>query len=244
MTTTKRYIVGHRFGPQIDPQSAKSLDTFVAKNESARSVRQTQVGRRVVEMTEAQMRDFQRSNPSLVIEEDQPLQLFAMPGLPGRVPIEGPFSLPVSVADAANGTPLSNVTIYGLGTDVTYKAVTDGKGKATLETREQRLRNIVASPRDGYWSLVSPEIQIAAKTTLSLTLKPLWTTGAYDWGHRLMGFHQVHRSWSGKEIRIGVVDFRNQLDQRRHNPRGWLQRLGRRQPRGCGMSTKRAMALT
>src|SRR5262245_26489464 len=134
MSKKKRYIIGHRHGPRLDPRSSQELDAFVSQRKDANVLLRTPVGRCVVEMTEDQMRELAEKNPDLVIEEDEELQLFGMPGLPERVPTEGNFSLSVVVKDSTTGQPIPNVTVYGVGAGVAYKSLTDKKGQATLQT--------------------------------------------------------------------------------------------------------------
>jgi len=205
MPRKKRLIIGHRYGPQLDPQSIRDLDAFISARKEARQVRQTPVGRRVVEMSEDERRELTDNNPHLVVEEDQPLKFSAMPGLPPRV-IRGTESeRAVVVRDSTNGSPIPFVTIYGIGEQVSYRADTDESGKATLHTSEPSLRRVIASPRDGYWSRVISDPD-ASPGVMDIRLKPLMTTGAYDWGARVMGFRRVNPDWTGNEVKIGVID--------------------------------------
>lgn len=206
MSEKKRYIVAHRHGPQLDQKSVQELQAFVAAHAEANIKRTTLVGRTVMEMTEAQMQELAQKNPQLVIEEDQELQLFAMPGIPARVPTDGAFELTVTVTDAADNKPLANVTVYGIGSGVAYKSVTDADGKAVIQAFEPTLERLIASPFDTYWSKVIPKVDLAASSSLTIPLQALVTTGAYDWGHRLLGFHTVNQRWTGKDIKIGVID--------------------------------------
>jgi len=208
MADTKRYIIGHRRGPRLDPKSTRELDTFIAENADARSVRKTKVGRQVVEMTEEQARDLAGKNPDLVIEEDQELKMYGMPGIPPRVPSAAEaVAFPVVVKDANTGAPVPNVTIYGIGAaEVAYKAVTDEKGQATLQSYEPTLVQIIASPLDTYWSKAVSNVKAQGKKHLEITVKPLLSNGAYDWGQRIMGFRQANRSWTGREVKVGIID--------------------------------------
>ena len=72
--------------------------------------------------------------------EDHKLSLFAMPGIPKRVPTEGSFTLSVVLKDGTTGQPVPEVTVYGVGeAGVAYQAVTDQDGKASLQTLESSL---------------------------------------------------------------------------------------------------------
>ena len=206
MPPKKRYIIGHRHGPRLDPKSVKDLETFVAQTEETGILRKTSVGRTVVEMTEDQMRELAQKNPQLVIEEDEPLKLFGMPGLPARIPAEGVYTLTVEVKDATEGKPIPEVTVYGIGTGVAYKGVTDAQGQATIQVNEASLARVIASPKDTYWSRVIPGVNVSTNPSLNIGLKPLLVTGAYDWGHRLMGFRTANKFWTGNEIKVGIID--------------------------------------
>ena len=206
MAEKKRYLIGHRYGPRLDTKTEQELDSFVAQQEGVAEVRRTQVGRRVMHMSEEQMRAFAEQSPDLVIEEDEPLDLFGMPGLPARLESFEGFSMPVTVKDGTTNKAVSDVTIYGIGSGVTYKAVTNSKGQATLQTHEARLQRVIASPRDSFWSHVVESVEVNKDRTLAITLKPLLVTGAYDWGHRLMGFRQVNRIWTGRDVNVAVID--------------------------------------
>lgn len=202
----KRYLVGHRYGPQLDPKSHKELEAFVTEKVEAGIRRRTPVGRTVVEMTEDQMKELAEKNPQLVIEEDQELKLFAMPGLPERVPDEGTYTLTVEVKDAADGKPVPNATVYGIGSGVAYRGVSDAEGKAVIQAYEPRLTRVMASPLDTYWSRVVPGVDLKTTSSLSIPLKALLVTGAYDWGHRLMGFRDLRQRWTGSDVKIGIID--------------------------------------
>src|SRR5262245_8512081 len=207
MASTKRYLIGHRYGPKIDPKSAEALEALTGKGKESRHVRTTGVGRRVVEMTQEQMRELSNNNPHLVIEEDQPLKLSGMPGLPGRVPAEGKHTLSVSVKDSTDGRPMADARVYAIGSGVAYRGVTAADGHASVASAEKTFSSVVVSPRDTYWSRVLPDVAADHhKSPLEVSLKPLLNAGAFDWGTRLMNFRQVHPYFTGKDIKIAVVD--------------------------------------
>jgi subtilisin family serine protease len=202
----KRFLVAHRYGPRLDPKASSDLESFVASHEGVALARKTRVGRCVVEMTPDQMRALASSNADLVIEEDEKLELFGMPGLPFRLVPEGSYALSVKVSDSTTGKPVADVTVYGIGSGPAYKAVTDENGAATLHTVEASLRRVVASPRDTYWSRVVEDVSVEPEKALEVALKPLLANGAYDWGARMMGFRQAAPNWTGKGVKIAIVD--------------------------------------
>lgn len=206
MSEKKRYLVSSRYNPQLDPNTARELEDFVASREEVELVKKTPVGRYVIEANEDEIRDLAAKNPHLIFEEDQPLDMFPMPGLPDVVSAGERHSREVIVKDANDGSPLEDVTIYGIGSGPAYKAVTDAKGKATLSTNEAELTRVIASPRRNYWSRVVQNINMNDKSVLEINLKPLLVTGAYSWGHQLMGFGAVNRYWTGQTVKIGIID--------------------------------------
>lgn len=203
MPGKKRYLVAHRHGPRLDSRSEKDLETFVSAAPEAKVVRRTPVGRRVVEMTEEQARDLATKHPQLVVEEDEDLTLFAMPGLLPRMPRGEPRQVTVTVKDAASGDPIRNATVYGEGAAIAYKGVTGADGQVSLAVQDSVLDRIVVLPREGYWSRVVP---VGGEATAEVALRPLFGNGAYDWGHRLMGFRHVQPALGGKDVKVAVVD--------------------------------------
>jgi subtilisin family serine protease len=205
MAGKNRYLIGSHLGSEWLPQVRQIVSDFVAQSAGAALVKQTPVGRQVVEMTEDQMRTLAAAHPELIIEEDQKLDLFRMPGLPPTIPDEGDFSIQVAVVNHS-GAPVEAVTIYGVGERATYKAVTDSQGRAVLQSRESLLRRVVASPRDTYWSEVVNDVRLLGLPRLDIELKRLAVDGRYGWGHRLMGFDRVNPLWRGDEVKVAVVD--------------------------------------
>lgn len=206
MSEKKRYLVSSRYNPQLDPNTARELEAFVASREEVELVKKTPVGRYVIEATEDEIRDFSTKNPHLIFEEDQKLDMFPMPGLPDVVSAGERHSREVIVKDANNGNLLEDVTIYGIGNGPAYKAVTDAGGKAILFTNEAELTRVIASPCRNYWSRVVQNVNMNDKSALEIQLKPLLVTGAYSWGHQLMGFGAVNRYWTGRTVKIGIID--------------------------------------
>lgn len=203
----KRYIVSSKTGPKLPPRSDRSVRSFTAENEDADLVKSTPVGRHVVEMTEEQKKELEEQDPNLIVEEDRELDLYAPPGLPRAFVAEtGEFSLAVTVRDLTTGRPVPDVTIFAVAEDQAFKAVTDAQGQAELLSPTPSLQKVVASPRDTYWSRVVRDVDLTGTQALDIALKPLLVAGAYSWGHRLMGFPAVNRVWTGKGIKVGVID--------------------------------------
>jgi subtilisin family serine protease len=206
MTQKKRFLIGSRVAPHVSAEDLNNLKEFVSERRNAEVVKETSVGRQVVEMTDMQMREFAAMNPHLVIEEDPELDLYAMPGLPDVITLGESFSRVLFVEDATSGKPVSHATIYGIGEGPAYKAVTDASGRAALLTNEASLKQIIVSPRDTYWSRVLQSVSLADTGELKVSLRPLLVTGAYNWGHRLMNFAPVNNYWTGRGVKVAIID--------------------------------------
>lgn len=206
--TQKRYLIGDRSGPLLRPAAEQDIDSFIGQQRGMREIRRTSVGRKVVQMTEEQMQALAQQCADVVIEEDEPLQLYGMPGIsPLRAPSDKSYTLDVNVRDQVDGKPLANVTLFGVAqSGLTYEALTNEDGHAVLRTCESPLSLLIVSPPNMHWSRFATQIDLEATKTLEMKLKRLLATGAYDWGHRLMGFRAVNQRFSGTGIKVGMID--------------------------------------
>lgn len=203
----RRFNVASRLGAVGNVATSARVEAFVADRAGVKEVRKTKTGRRVVEMTDAEAQTLRQANPDVIVTEDQPVSLFKPPGYADALSLEAAeFSVPVTVVDERSGAPLAGVSIYGIGAAANYKAVTGDDGTAVLQCHEARLNRMVASPRHGYWSRIVDDVDAAGATAMTIQLRPLTTTGAYTWGHNLMGFDRVNARWRGRGIKVGVID--------------------------------------
>src|SRR2546423_139500 len=201
-----RYLVSNKNAPQLDPETLQDLKSFIDASEEAELIKSTLVGRHVILMTEEQKRELEQKHPNLIIEPDHPIDVTPAPMLPGVVRGTGQQVLGVEVKDLTTSKPVAGVTIYGVVEGAAYKAETDAQGVAMLECSESYLLKVVASPRNTYWSRVVENVDLNTVQALEIKLKPLLVTGAFEWGHRLMGFPRVNRQWRGKGVRVGIID--------------------------------------
>lgn len=207
MAARKRYLAASSGGPGLDAASRRALDAFLAAHPEVSALRQTPAGRYLLEMSEAERGELAAKLPRLIIEEDRSLQLFPMPGLPQPADGEGTFSRQVAVRDASSGRPVPKASIVGVGDGVSYPAVTDALGVATLRVDEPILRQVIASPLDTYWSQVRHRVPMNASPPLEFELRRLaYAPDGRGWGQRLMGFGRVSPYWAGRDIRIGLID--------------------------------------
>lgn len=171
----------------------------------ATPVKRTLGDHQVVLMSRATALEMARRLPGLLIEEDQPLRLFAMPQLPARAPARDfRHALKVSVHDAASGAALPNVTLFGIGAALSYRADSGADGTAVLEADEPELQQLIVSPRQGHWSRVLWRVPVQGG--LRVRLQRLTPSGGHSWGHRVMGFHRVAHRFAGAGLRVAVID--------------------------------------
>ncbi len=202
----KRYNVSSRL-TGVSPAAAGRLEALVAGQPDLTEVKRTRLGRRVVEMSDADARRMQAANPDVIVTEDQPLTLFQPPGYADTLSVsQSDFPIPVVVTDEATGAPLADVTVYGIGSAANYKAITDARGRTTLQSFEKNLSRVVASPRRDHWSRMLTDVDQGAQPELKIALRSLGTSGAYTWGHSLLGFPKVNRRWRGRGVKVAVVD--------------------------------------
>lgn len=207
MSEKKRYLVGYRHGATVPKDIETVMDSFATEREGVRSVRKLKSGHFILEMTEEQASELSRKQPDLIIEEDKELELFLpMPGLMPRVPVEAEISLNVKVVDEKTDQPVSDSTIYCVGTEVTYKGITDKNGVAHVKVYETQLKHIIVSPRDKYWSKVIPSPHVEKNAQISARLKEIPVNGSYNWGHLYIGIDKVSQKFTGRGVKVAVID--------------------------------------
>jgi subtilisin family serine protease len=204
--TAKRYLIASRVAPSLDAPSHAVLDMFAAQRPTPKNVKRTLAGRRVMHMEASDAYDLKRHLPHLILEEDRELRLHGMPGLPQMVVYEGRYPREIQVVDSASGAGVEGASIYGLGQRAGYSACTDASGRTILETQEPELTRIIVSPKDTYWSRVLEPVPVDSRTPIVVALDRLPIQGQYSWGPRLMQFDRVHPYYTGRGVRVAVID--------------------------------------
>ncbi len=205
MTEKRRYLVGYRSGAVMPREVETALDSLAAAA-GTKQLRSLKGGQRVLEMTHEEAEKLASRRPDLIVEEDRELELYLpMPGLPPAIPTGSAVTLRVKVTDEA-GTPVAGVTIIAAGKQVSYWGETDAKGMAKVVIHERFLPYLIASPRQGFWSRVVPSVTVSAKTELTVTLKKLPVRGGFTWGHGALGVDRVGKAFTGKGVKIAVID--------------------------------------
>ncbi len=207
MAEKKKYLVGYLDSAVVPHDLETMVDSFVTEQKGIKCIRKSKTGQRVLEMTEDDALKLAESREDLIIEEDLELEMFfAMPGLDPRVPTETELSLSVTVVDEQTKKGISDVTVYCVGDGVVYKGVTDKKGAVNIKVYESYLKRIIASPKDKHWSKVVPSPKVDEKKPINIKLKQISVDGNYDWGHSHIGIGKVSKRFTGKGVKVAVID--------------------------------------
>lgn len=233
----KRYLIGHRLGAVLAPSVETTVESFLAGAGGVETIRKLSTGHRLVEMDEEVARQLSEQHPDLLIEEDPELELFPMPELPPRVPVDADIPLDVEVTEATTNRPIADVSIYAVGTEVTYKGVTGADGMATVSVREPDLQRIIASPRRNYWSRVTGATTVTAGRAIKFALQPLPVDGSYGWGPLALGVDKVASQFTGRGTRVAVIDS-GIAPHEDVNPRGGRNTLDGQDPAAWNVDTE------
>ena len=207
MTEKTRFLVGFRYSATVPQEVVEAIDVFMAAQQEIQEVRRLSGGQRVLEMSFEQAGLLAAQRPDLSIEEDRALQALSLiPGLPPRLPQEIRGSLRVRTVDDASGEGLGQLPVYGLGREIAYEAVTDENGRAGIDIHETALGHILAAPRQGYWSKIVLAPAIQEETECEIRLQKQAPASGYDWWQRILGLDQLEGKFTGRGVKIGLVD--------------------------------------
>jgi len=207
MTSPKRYLVGFKHSATVPKDLESQVDSFVSSREEVQHVRSLKCGQRVVSMSAEEAADLAAKHPDLIIEEDLELELFSpMPGLPPRVPSETQVTLSFKTVDDKTDKPIGNVTLYCVGQGVVYKGETGKNGIAKVQVHETTLQRVIASPTSGFWSKVVPPPGVEEGSQNIIRLNALPAGGDYTWGHKCLGVDKIGGKFTGKGVKIAVID--------------------------------------
>jgi subtilisin family serine protease len=161
-------------------------------------------GQHVVFLSDADTRSLAAARPDLVVEEDRPLELYRMPGLPTIMAAAEEEKWTV-VVRGENEEPVVGCTVFAVGGQQGFRADTDLHGRALLRLHRSLVDRLIISPRQGYWSKVvappAPGVEV-----LQVTLAPLEAAKAAAWIHRLVGLKPEYAGPSGRGATVAVVD--------------------------------------
>lgn len=200
----KRYIIRPRTpAASADPHAdtaavvAALSDAGIAV-EAVKSAETT--GQHVVKLSGDDAVKLAAARPDLIVEEDVPIDLFRMPGLPDIVPLADQAQWTVRVR-AADGTPIPDVTIFAVGPNVGFRGETGADGTAVIDVQPALVRRMIASPRADFWSRVLPP---ALDGDYEVVLDPLDAEAAFAPIRRLVGVRAGMPT--GRGVSVCVID--------------------------------------
>lgn len=164
-------------------------------------------------------------HPQMLVEEDvllspQPAELDPPTGSvdvnPGLLSPFGTTSTWTVRLTGTGGAPVAGATVYLYGSGVPVQGRTDSQGLVSLSLSNESdatLRALYVNPTTDYWSmwLTRPALTSGSTTTIALT--PLSDSFAgfpgterLGWGQQAMRLDQVPAQFSGRGIKVAVVD--------------------------------------
>jgi subtilisin len=205
MLTERRYLVGCRHSSILPLSLEKKLTDFVKKQSGIELLHKTKTGVHVLEMNAGMVEILKGEDPLFIVEEDLPLELFSqLPGLKNVLNLDNAGILTVTVIDEERDLPVQNADVYCFGSVVTRRVTTDEKGVAEIACCEMPLNKIIVVPANTYWSKVvdSPECRDGI-VVVALRKIP---ERRYNWIVQQMNLGEVRRYFTGKKIRIAIID--------------------------------------
>jgi subtilisin family serine protease len=156
----------------------------------------------VVKLSKKDAAELAAARPDLIVEEDQPIDLFRVPGLPEIVPHLDQVEWEVVVRDAS-GAPIEGCTIFAIGPQVGFRADTDAQGLARLTVQPAVVQRLVCSPHSDFWSrVVRPPIE---GDRIDVVLDGLDAGSAGAWWLRLLGL-ETQGMPTGHGVSVCVID--------------------------------------
>lgn len=200
----KRYIIRPR-APGAAPAAEAAVRALVFElgDQAAELVKANpQSGQHVVKLSEADAAKLAQSRPDLIVEEDQPIDLFRVPGLPEILPLQDQVEWTVTVRDP-DGAAIPDCTVFAIGPQVGFRADTDAQGVARLTVTPAAVERMICSPRANFWSrVVAPPM---GGTAADVQLDRLDAVAASAWWRRLLGLERPNMP-TGQGARVCVID--------------------------------------
>lgn len=168
----------------------------------------------------------QSAGPQLTVEPDAPLTLGAPepfetappafePRNPGViVPLAAGFTATIEVR--GNDTPLQGAEVYLFGSLWPAQGVTGADGRVTLTLladTADTIHGLYVKPRVDFWSYYLANPQLAPNAVSRVDVTPLSSSFAnfpnqqiVGWGQRAMRTDQLGNGFTGRGVRVAVVD--------------------------------------
>jgi len=205
MVTVKRYLVGCRNSSIMPLSLEKKLIDFIEQTANVRLLRKTRTGVHVLEMDAGMPEKLTNEDTLFIIEEDLELELFTrLPGIKNVLNTENACSLVITVIDEETGLPVQHADLYCFTPAITMQVKTDEKGIAEITCYEMPLQKIIVIPKNTFWSKVvdSPEYMDG---TVVIKLRKI-PEKRYNWAEQQMNLGEIKRYFTGKSIRIAIID--------------------------------------
>jgi subtilisin family serine protease len=205
MLTEKRYLVGCRNSSIMPLALEQKLIVFIDRESNVKLLKKTKTGVYVLEMNADMAEKLNAEDQLFIIEEDLQLELFTrLPGVKSVLTTENGCPLVVTVIDEETERPVQQADVYCFTPAVTMQVKTDEKGIAKITCCELPLKKIIVVPKNTFWSKVvdSPECQ---DKVVVIKLRKI-PERKYNWIKQQMNLGEVQRFFTGKSIRIAIID--------------------------------------
>jgi subtilisin family serine protease len=201
----KRYIIRPRAPAAAGDPHADTAAVVAALTDAGVAVEPvkstTESGQHVIKLSADDAGKLAVARPDLIVEEDQPIDLFRVPGLPDIVPLADQAQWQVTVSDPA-GAPIPGCTVFAVGPNVGFRADTDADGIAKIEVQPGLVQRLIASPRADFWSRVTPPPPAASD--IEIALDQLDAEAFFARIRRLVGVHPGMPT--GRGVSVLVID--------------------------------------
>lgn len=200
----KRYIIRPRAPAAPGDAHAKTAAVVAALDHAGVPIEPvksaTESGQHVVKLEAEDAGKLAAARPDLIVEEDQPIDLFRIPGLPDIVPLADQTQWSVTVTDL-EGAPIPDCTVFAVGPNVGFRAETGADGVAKIDVQPALVRRLIASPRADHWSRVTPP---PADSDIEIALDPLDAEAWFARTRQLVGVRPGMPT--GRGVSVCVID--------------------------------------
>lgn len=199
-----RYIIRSRAPAKSGDPHADTAAIVSALSEAGVAIEpiksSTDTGQHVVNLASEDAAKLAAARPDLIVEEDQAIDLFRVPGLPDIVPLADQAQWTVAVTDSS-GAPIPGCTVFAVGPNVGFRGETGPDGVARIDVQPGLVRRLIASPRADFWSRFTPP-PVGGDATI--VLDRLDAEAAFARTRRLVGVGPGMPT--GRGVRVLVID--------------------------------------
>lgn len=200
----KRYIIRPRARVATGDAEVEASAVVAALADSGVEVETVksspESGQHIVRLSEDDAGRLAAARPDLIVEEDQEIELFRVPGFPDIVPLGDQTQWRVAVTEPGGG-PIADCTVFAIGPNVGFRADTGTDGVAKIDVQPALVQRLIASPSADYWSRVSPPPRASE---IDIVLAPLDAEASFARIRRLVGVRPGMPS--GRGVSVLVID--------------------------------------